>query len=110
MLARRFTQMVALTRPMATPARLFANGKSVDELANRGKGDEKAYFSKRDQEMLKALVEKMNKRDELGSEKVEKHDAVCEDLDAIFSSNDLDKSGKHKLLYDDLIAWKRHDH
>ena len=84
MLARRFTQMVALTRPMAAPARLFANGNNIDELSKRGQGDEKAYFSKKDQEMLKALVEKMQKRDELGSEKNERHDAVCEDLDAIF--------------------------
>ena len=107
MLARRFTQMIALTRPvMAAPIRTFSN----DSFANKSKGDEKAYFSKKDSEMLKALVEKMNKRDELGSEKVEQHSAVCEDLDALFESHDMDKSGKHALLYADLVAWKRHDY
>ena len=41
----------------------------------------------------------MSKRDELGSEKVEHHDAICEDLDHIFFNNSLDKAGKHQLLY-----------
>ena len=41
----------------------------------------------------------MNKRDEMGDEKVEHHDALCEDLDHIFSEHKLEKTGKHQMLY-----------
>ena len=92
---------------LVTPVRTMSyTGKKFDD---KQKGDEKAYFSKQDAKLLKNLVEKMEKRGELESDKKEQHDAVCDDLDAIFSSHGLDKS-KDSLLYQELMEWKRHEH
>lgn len=42
---------------------------------------EKAYFSKNDAELLKKLVQKMEKREILNDPKKEHFDAMCDDLD-----------------------------
>ena len=62
-----------------------------NKFQEKERGDEKAYFSKQDAKVLKALVEKMEKRGELDNHKKEEHDAVCDDLDAIFANHNLDK-------------------
>jgi hypothetical protein len=71
---------------------------------------EKAYFSKNDKDLLKKLVEKMEKREALGDAKKEQFDAMCDDLDDIFANHGMDKTEKDQLLYQDLIAWKRTNH
>ena len=71
---------------------------------------EKSYFSKNDAKLLKALVEKMEKRETLDDAKKELHDSICDDLDDIFTEHGLDKTESDQLLYQDLIEWKRHRH
>ena len=83
---------------------------SNNPLEDKGKGHEKSYFSKNDAKLLKALVEKMEKREKLENEKKELHDSICDDLDDIFAENNLDKTEEHQLLYQELIEWKRHKH
>ena len=58
---------------------------------------------------MKALLEKMEAKAELPAN--DEHNAVvCEDLDAIFSEHGLNKDGKDKNLYSELLGWKHHDH
>ena len=92
---------------MFTPMR--AMSYTGNKLNEKERGDEKAYFSKKDAKLLKALVDKMEKRGELDHQKKEEHDAVCDDLDGIFESHGLNKE-KDSLLYQELMEWKRHQH
>ena len=62
-------------------------------------GEEKSYFSKQDSKLLKALVEKMEKRDAAKSESASEHSAMQEDLSAIFETHGLDKAGNDSLLW-----------
>ena len=89
-------------------ARAFSN--VTDKMKDKERAEEKAYFSKQDAEALKKLVSKLEQRDKLKSPKHQEHDAVCDDLDAIFKSHGLHKDTEHKLLYTELIEWKRHQH
>lgn len=58
---------------------------------------------------MKALLEKMESKGDLPAN--DEHNAVvCEDLDSIFSSHNLNKDGKDKALYAELLEWKHHDH
>ena len=99
MFAARRTFAVVTTQRMAsmqliTPAqRAFAG-----PLDKKEKAEEKAYFSKKDAKLMKALLEKMEARGEMPAA-AEEHDAICEDLDAIFDSHQLNKDKTHKLLY-----------
>ena len=90
-----------------TPMR--AMSYSGNKFGEKEKAEEKAYFSKQDAKLLKNLVEKMEARGELNNEKKEMHDAVCDDLDAIFAAHGLSKT-KDGLLYQELMEWKRHEH
>ena len=108
MIANKFAKcMFAMQRPVMAqfPAMNFSAG---DKYSDDTK--EKAYFSKNDKELLKKLVEKMEKREALGNAKKEQFDSICDDLDQVFADHGLDKTEKDQLLYQDLIAWKRHDH
>ena len=57
---------------------------------------------------MKALLEKMEAKGESPAFK-ERELVVCEDLDHIFGEHKLDKNSQRQL-YDDLMAWKKHDH
>ena len=74
------------------------------------RADEKAYFSKKDADLLKKLAAKLEAREELETDNMERHDAMCDDLCQIFEEHKLDKNGKHQLLYQELMEWKRHQH
>ena len=82
----------------------------TDKLKQKEVGEEKAYFSKQDAEVLKNLVKKLEDRDKLKTPKAKEHHSICEDLDAIFKSHGLDKAKDHQLLYTELMEWKRHQH
>ena len=73
-----------------------------------GNREEKSYFSKQDAKLLKKLVEKMEARDELNAPAAEEHNAAHDDLADIFDRNGLSKEGKHSLLWQELMEWKRH--
>ena len=79
-----------------------------DNMRDKQKGEEKSYFSKKDAKLLKALVEKMEKRDAQPLEREQEHDAMTDDLGQIFTANSLDKDGEHGLLWQELMEWKRH--
>ena len=110
MFAARRTFAVATTfrlnsMQLVTPAqRAFAS-----PLDKKEKAEEKAYFSKKDAKLMKALLEKMEAKGEMPAAS-EHHAVICEDLDHIFSEHKLNKDGDHKLLYQELLEWKRHDH
>ena len=97
------TRLMAIRSPVATMS------YTGDKLTDKERGDEKAYFSKKDAKLLAALAEKMAARGELNSQKKEEHDAACDDLDSIFADHGLDKKA-NGLLYQELMEWKRHDH
>jgi len=84
--------------------------RSFTTIAEKERAEEKAYFSKQDAKLLKKLVEKMEKREELNNETKEKHDAICDDLNSLFENHGLDRAGKDQLLYTELMEWKRHQH
>ena len=110
MLSRRITQMAWACRPLSVssmPVRAFNVSGNLEE---KGKGQEKSYFSKNDAKLLANLVKKMEKREALANEKKELHDSICDDLDDIFADHKLDKAETHQLLYTELIEWKRHKH
>ena len=71
------------------------------------RAEEKSYFSKQDAKLLKALVEKMDKNNEKGTEAAQEHAAVSDDLSAIFERHELDKNGEHSLLWQELQEWRR---
>ena len=84
----------ALSQPKMVPqASRFVTFKEKE------RADEKAFFSKKDADLLKALAEKLAKREALETDKMEQHDAMCDDLCQIFEEHQLDKEGKHNLLY-----------
>lgn len=99
---RRITLAARPSPLLCRPAAPFS-----DMLKDKERGEEKAYFSKKDAKLLKALVEKMEKRDALKQEKAQQHSAVCDDLDHIFENHGLDKAGDAQLLYQELMEWKR---
>lgn len=96
--------MFALRRAFTVQSRMLLTTQvrtlayDPKKFSEKERGDEKAYFSKQDAKLLARLVEKMEKRGELQNQKKEQHDAVCDDLDAIFENHGLDK-GKDGLLY-----------
>jgi hypothetical protein len=110
MIANKFAKcMFAMQRPVfmaQAPVMNFSGaGKKYEEASV-----EKAFFSKNDAELLKKLVEKMDKRQVLNDPKKEQFDAMCDDLDELFKTHGMDKTEKDQLLYQDLIQWKRHNH
>ncbi len=74
---------------------------------DKTRGEEKSYFSKKDAKLLKALVEKMEARDEQASEAAQEHNAMQDDLSAIFENHGLAKEGKDSLLWQELMEWRR---
>ena len=105
-LRRTFTSMAAQPRMaqalVATPYASFSN------MEDKRKGEEKSYFSKQDAKLLKALVDKMEKRDDQDSQAEAEHDCLVDDLADIFGRHGLDKDGKNGLLWQELMEWKRH--
>jgi len=79
------------------PTRFFANWE------DKQRGEEKSYFSKQDAKLLKALVEKMEARDDQPSEASQENCAMQDDLTAVFESHGLKKDGKDSLLWQDLM-------
>lgn len=103
-LRRSFT----LAQPRAATALVSTNFASFsNSIKDKQKGEEKSYFSKQDAKLLKALVEKMEKREEDNSAEAE-HDCMVDDLTDIFGRHGLDKNGKNGLLWQELLEWKRH--
>ena len=89
------SQRIALRAPMVSVTRV----QFSDKFADKERAEEKAFFSKQDAAALKKLVEKLEQRDKLASNKAKQHDAVCDDLDAIFQAHGLKKDSDQKLLY-----------
>ena len=77
-------------------------------IRDKQKGEEKSYFSKQDAKLLKALVEKMAANNEQESLSSQEHCAMTDDLKAIFDSHNMDKEGKHALLWQEIMEWRRH--
>ena len=102
MLAFRRSAGVAQRTVMAPAARAFSG-----PLKEKERGEEKAYFSKSDAKLLKALAEKMAARDEHESDAVQEHSATCDDLEQIFARHNMDKNGKDSLLWQELMEWRR---
>ena len=108
MLAAAFKRSSVFMRPaqlVAYPRATFAINNDVKDLGSK---EEKSYFSKQDAKLLKKLVEKMEARDAVEDAQAEEHCAVTDDLTAIFEQNNLQKDGKHSLLWQELMEWKRH--
>ena len=82
--------------------------RAMSTWENKQKGEEKSYFSKQDAKLLKSLVEKMESRDEQESLSSQEHCAMQDDLKAIFDSHNMDKDGKHSLLWQEIMEWRRH--
>ena len=105
---RTFTVTAMVRQPvvrLAAPAsRSFAG-----PLDKKQKAEEKAYFSKKDAKLMKALLEKMEAKGDMPAYK-EEACAAGEDLDHIFETHKLDKDGAHKELYGELMDWKKHDY
>ena len=108
LIASRACTVVFRTTITAVQSVQFSN--STDKLKQKEIGDEKAYFSKQDSDILKNLVKKLEERDKLKTPKAKEHHSICEDLDAIFVAHSLDKGKDHQLLYTELMEWKRHQH
>ena len=87
------TQRLSYVRLITPAQRCFAS-----PLDKKERAEEKAYFSKKDAKLMKALLEKMEARGEMPAA-AEEHEAICEDLDHIFEAHSLNKEKAHKLLY-----------
>lgn len=105
---RTFTVAAVARQPalrLAAPAtRSFARGP----LDKKEQAEEKAYFSKKDAKLMKALLEKMEQEGQTASE-----EAACaaqEDLEELFTAHKLDKDGAHKALFTELMDWKKHEY
>ena len=98
------------TPAMVNRAVVAAPRMNFNKFDDKRSGEESMYFSKQDAKVMKALLEKMEKRGEMPNIKQQVHDAICSDLDAIFADHSLDKQGAHSLLYQELMEWKRHRH
>ena len=100
------SQRVAMRVPIAA----FPRVQFSDKLKEKEIGEEKVYFSKQDANLLKNLMSKLEAREKLQTPKHKEHDAACDDLDAIFKSHGFCKNTDHKLLYQELMEWKRTKH
>ena len=87
------TQRQSYVQLMMPAQRTFSS-----PLDKKQRAEEKAYFSKKDAKLMKALLEKMESRGEMPAA-AEEHEAICEDLDHIFQEHKMDKNSTHKLLY-----------
>ena len=84
-------------------ARMFTSGKQniEDVIKSKGKSDEDLYFNRKDKELLKRLVDKLDTAEDLNDPAVAKR---CRD-------NLLNILKKHNLrpseaLLEDLTTWK----
>ena len=93
---------------MATMVTVNAPSRAFATLQEKEKAEEKAYFSKKDAKLLKALVEKMEANNEQESVSSQEHCAMTDDLEAIFQTHNMDKNGKHSLLWQEIMEWRRH--
>ena len=97
-------QRFATRTPVFVQRMEFSNKFNEKEMA-----EEAVFFSKQDASALKNLMKKLEAREKMAP-KAQQHDAICDDLDTIFSSHGLKKDADHKLLYQELMEWKRHRH
>ena len=77
-------------------------------MQEKERAEEKSYFSKKDAKLLKALVEKMESNNELEQLSHQEHCAMTDDLAHIFEAHKLEKDGKHSLLWQEIMEWRRH--
>ena len=88
-----------IMRSVAVPCRMFA----ADPIKGKEKGDEKVFFNKEDEKVLRNLMKKLQaqtKATELAPKEAEKQ---CADLQKIFTAHKID----NKALFDALVEWKK---
>lgn len=82
MIANKFAKcMFAMQRPVFMAAQIPTMNFSKAGDKYNEPSMEKAFFSKNDADLLKKLVQKMEKRETLNDPKKEQFDAMCDDLD-----------------------------
>lgn len=103
---RRALQMSLLRSSVAMtylPVMSFAEKKPFGE---KEKGDEKVFFDKQDEKVLKNLLKKMQAQQKIAEKTKEEVETYETNLKKLFKKHKIDEA-THKEFFDSLIEWKK---
>jgi hypothetical protein len=78
----------------------------VNKLADKGMAEEKLFFTKNDEKLLKDLIKKLHKQTDIVTPSETQTQLYKEQLRDILIDNGIDGE-KHKDFIEELIIWKR---
>lgn len=75
-------------------------------LEGKEKGDEKVFFNKEDEKVLKNLIKKMEIQNEQAKKLADEAPKHSASLSALFKKHGLDEV-KQKAFFEELVNWKK---
>jgi len=100
-----FTKTAALRTQVVRAAMIAQPSAQFAKIADKEKGDEKNFFNKEDEKLLKGLLKKMNAQAKAVEQAPEECQKSADALKEIFKKHKLDEA-THKTLFDNLVDWK----
>ena len=101
-----FTKHAAVRTQLARFA-VFAQpaNASFAKIADKEKGDEKNFFNKEDEKLLKGLLKKMNSQVKAAEHAPEEGKKSADALKELLKKHKIDEA-EHKELFQALVDWK----
>lgn len=102
LIAKRALNVTVFSR---VPMMSFAT-KSSNPLGGKEKGDEKQFFNKEDEKLLKGLLKKMQQQAKAAEGTPEQSEKSVTALKDLFKKHKIDQEG-NKAFFEALVDWKK---